>query len=114
MWSKYQFGKLIGLTDASTGQPYTRNPFLNPQNGELFGSPEVAIPALQRMGARVILCNNALGFVSAVSAQAAGATPMAVRTELIANMTPGVTIVPAMVQAVEQAQRAGLTYMKNP
>ena len=114
MWSKYQFGKLINLTDASTGQPYTRNPFLNPQNGELFGNPEVAIPALQRMGARVILCNNAFGFVSAVSAQAAGSTPMAVRTELLANMTPGVTIVPAMVQAVEQAQRAGLTYMKNP
>ncbi|MEP6744116.1 MAG: twin-arginine translocation signal domain-containing protein, partial [Gemmatimonadota bacterium] len=40
MWKKYELGKALNLMDASTGQPYVRNPFLNPQNGELFASQE--------------------------------------------------------------------------
>ena len=29
MWAKYGLGKMMGLTDASTGQPYTRNPYID-------------------------------------------------------------------------------------
>jgi hypothetical protein len=113
MWSKYQLGKALGLTDTATGQPYVRNPYLAPQNGELLASPDAAIPALQRNGATVILCNNAFGFWVGRIAQGSGAAPDAVRAEMLANLAPGVTLVPAMVMAVEQAQRYGLTYMKN-
>ena len=113
MWAKYGLGKMMNLTDASTGQPYTRNPFQNPQNGELLGAPTVTPAALQRLGAKIILCNNAFGLWIALTSGATGQTAAAVRSEFLANMSPGVTLVPAMVQAVEQAQRAGLTYMKN-
>jgi len=113
MWSKYGLGKMVNLTDASTGQPYTRNPYLNPQNGELFGAPTVTPAALQRLGAKIILCNNAFGLWIALTSGATGQTPAAVRAEFLANLQPNVTLIPAMVQAVEQAQRAGLTYMKN-
>lgn len=113
MWTKYGFGKMVNLTDASTGQPYARNPFMSPQNGELFGAPTVTPTALQGLGAKIILCNNAFGLFIALSAGATGQTPAAVRAEFLANLQPGVIIIPAMVQAVEQAQRAGLTYMKN-
>ena len=113
MWSKYGLGKMTNLTDASTGQPYTRNPYQNPQNGELFGAPTVTPAALQRLGAKIILCNNALGLWIALTSGASGQAPATVRAEFLANLAPGVTLVPAMVQAVEQAQRAGLTYMKN-
>src|SRR5437868_3508338 len=59
MWTKYGLGKMMNLTDAATGQPYARNPYWNPQNGELFGAPTVTPVALQRLGAKIILCNNA-------------------------------------------------------
>ena len=113
MWSKYGLGKMMNLTDASTGQPYTRNPYMNPQNGELFGAPTVTPTALQGIGGKIILCNNAFGLWIALTSGATGQAPAAVRAEFLANMQPHVTLVPAMVQAVEQAQRAGLTYMKN-
>jgi len=113
MWSKYSLGKMMNLTDAATGQPYVRNPFMAPQNGELFAAPTVTPTALQQLGAKIILCNNAFGLWIALTSGATNQQPAAVRAEFLANMQPGVTLVPAMVQAVEQAQRAGLTYMKN-
>jgi hypothetical protein len=113
MWAKYNLGKMMNLTDAATGQPYTRNPYMNPQNGELFAAPTVTPTALQHLGAKFILCNNAFGLWIALTSGATSQQPAAVRAEFLANMQPGVTLVPAMVQAVEQAQRAGLTYMKN-
>lgn len=113
MWSKYQLGKMLNLTDASTGQPYVRNPYLNPQNGELFTGPGSMVAAVQGLGARVILCNNAFGFWTMLIGKATNQDPAAVRTEMLGHLAQGVTLVPAMVQAVEQAQRAGLTYMKN-
>jgi hypothetical protein len=113
MWSKYQLGKMMNLTDASTSQPYVRNPYLNPQNGELFTGPSSMVAAVQGLGARVILCNNAFGFWNMLIGKATNQDPAVVRTEMLGHLAPGVTLVPAMVQAVEQAQRAGLTYMKN-
>lgn len=113
IWSKYGIGKMMNLTDAATGQPYTRNPYLNPQNGELYTGPGSMVAAVQGLGTRVILCNNAFGFWAMLIGKATGQAPDAVRSEMLGYLAPGVTIVPAMVQAVEQAQRAGLTYMKN-
>ncbi len=113
MWEKYSFGKTLNLTDASTGQPYIRNPYLTPRNGELFGSDSVTPAALQGLGARIILCNNAFTLFVAMSSAATNQAPPVVRAEMLRYLAPRVTLVPAMVQAVEQAQRAGLTYMKN-
>lgn len=113
MWQKYEFGKAMSLVDASTGQPYVRNPYLAPRNGELFAGDGSTPAALQRSGTRIILCNNAFGFWAWRIATASNQAPDAVRTEMLGHLATGVTIVPAMVQAVEQAQRAGLTYMKN-
>lgn len=113
VWAKYELGKALSLTDASTGQPYVRNPYLAPRNGELFASEATTPAALQRLGARFILCNNAFGFWLGRVAAATNQEVAVVRAEWLGELVPGVTIIPAMVQAVEQAQRAGLTYMKN-
>lgn len=113
MWKKYNFAKMMNLTDASTSQPYTRNPYMNPQNGELMAAPTVTPTALQQLGAKIILCNNAFGLWIALTSGATSQQPASVRAEFLANMQAGVTLVPAMVQAVEQAQRAQMTYMKN-
>ena len=36
-----------------------------------------------------------------------------ITTELLANVLPGVQVVPAMVIAIEQAQAAGISYNKQ-
>ena len=112
IWGKYDVSAMMGVKDPS-GQPYKTNPYITPRNGELFASDASTPAAVQRIGGRIILCNNAFGFWTMLLGKATNQEPAAVRAEMLANLAPGVTIVPAMVQAVEQAQRAGLTYMKN-
>jgi hypothetical protein len=112
IWAKYDVSTMMGIKSPS-GQPYKVNPYITPQNGELFAGDASTPAALQRSGARIILCNNAFGFWTMLLGRATSQEPAAVRAEMLGHLAPGVTIVPAMVQAVEQAQRAGLTYMKN-
>jgi hypothetical protein len=65
------------------------------------------------MGTTFLLCANALGGWCA-ELEARGKGKMAdIQAELKANMLPGVTIVPAMVIAIEAAQRAGITYNRQ-
>jgi intracellular sulfur oxidation DsrE/DsrF family protein len=65
------------------------------------------------MGTKFILCNNALGLWTLELEARGKGTAAAIDKELRANLVPGVTIVPAMVQAIEQAQAAGLSYNRQ-
>jgi intracellular sulfur oxidation DsrE/DsrF family protein len=128
-WAKYGLGEILGLKDAS-GKPYTRNVFFSPTKADghllaqrtqipasiavlgdaLVGS---SIPSLQKMGTKFLLCANALGlWTLELEARGKGAAA-AIDKELRANLVPGVTIVPAMVQAIEQAQAAGMSYNRQ-
>jgi len=128
IWAKYELGAYTGLKDAA-GRPYTRNPFHRPTPNELHllmqavDSPTIpaladAIPALgieslQKMGAAFILCNNALG-IWCLELEARGKGKAAeIDKELRANVLPGVTIVPAMVIAIDKAQEAGIKYNRQ-
>ena len=129
MWAKYGLGELLGVKDAS-GKPYTRNVFLNPTkaDGHLLGQ-RVQIPtsigmlgeaitasgiaSLQKMGTKFLLCNNALGLWTLELEARGKGTAAAIDKELRANLVPGVTIVPAMVRAIEQAQTAGFSYNRQ-
>ena len=128
MWEKYELGAYMGLNDAN-GRPYTHNVFHRPTAddahllaaalqspnfgllGDLMGG--LGIESLQGMGTKFILCNNALGgwaFELEARGKGAGAD---IDAELRANLLPGVTIVPAMVIAIEKAQEAGISYNKQ-
>jgi intracellular sulfur oxidation DsrE/DsrF family protein len=128
MWTKYQLSEYLGLKDAS-GKPYTRNVFYRPTPNDLhlliqaFGTPNIpalgeAIPALgieslQKMGTKFLLCANALGAWE-LELEARGKGKAAdIDKELRANLLPGVTIVPAMVIAIEKAQEAGIAYNRQ-
>jgi intracellular sulfur oxidation DsrE/DsrF family protein len=128
MWAKYELGAYTGLKDAS-GKPYTCNAFHRPTANELHllmqvvDSPTIpaladAIPALgienlQKMGTTFILCNNALG-IWCLELEARGKGKAAeIDKELRANVLPGVTIVPAMVIAIDKAQEAGIKYNRQ-
>jgi intracellular sulfur oxidation DsrE/DsrF family protein len=128
IWEKYALGEYTGLKDAS-GAPYTRNVFNRPTSKDLhllmnaIDSPAIpeladAVPALgieslQKMGTKFILCNNALG-IWTLELQARGKGKAAdIDKDLRANVLPGVTIVPAMVIAIDKAQEAGIKYNRQ-
>jgi intracellular sulfur oxidation DsrE/DsrF family protein len=128
IWEKYGLGAYTGLKDAS-GKPYTRNVFNRPTPNDLHllmdavGTPKIpaladAVPALgieslQKMGTKFILCNNALG-IWGLELEARGkGKAQDIDKELRANVLPGVTIVPAMVIAIDRAQEAGIKYNRQ-
>ena len=128
MWAKYALGEYLGLKD-STGKAYTRNVFHRPTKADFHlliqamgtptipmfaeAMPAIGIESLQKMGTKFLLCANALGgWVNELEARGKGKAPE-IEKELRANLLPGVTIVPAMVIAIEKAQGAGITYNRQ-
>ncbi|MFA5910883.1 MAG: hypothetical protein WC815_19065 [Vicinamibacterales bacterium] len=128
MWAKYGLGEYAGLKDAA-GKPYARNPFHRPTASELHllmqamqtptipmfagAMPALGIESLQKMGTKFLICANALGaWCGELEARGKGKSAD-LDKELRANMLPGVTIVPAMVIAIEQAQAAGIAYNRQ-
>jgi len=128
MWAKYKLGEYTGLKDAG-GQPYTRNVFHRPTKGDLhllmqavqtptipaFGDamPGLGIESLQKMGTKFLLCANALGgWCLELEARGKGKATE-IEKDMRANLLPGVTIVPAMVIAIEQSQAAGIRYNRQ-
>jgi len=127
-WAKYGLGEYLGLKDAS-GKAYTRNVFNNATKADahlMFQAlqvptvpafadfmPAMSIASLQKMGAKFVLCNNALeGWCLELEARGKGKMPE-ILADLKANLLPGVTIVPAMVIAIEKAQAAGIKYNRQ-
>src|SRR5215470_13732575 len=125
MWAKYGLGDYLGLKDKA-GKAYTRNVFQKPTADdahlliqafqtpnipELAGAvPAIGIESLQKMGTKFILCANALGgWCLELQARGKGKANE-IEKELRGNVLPGVTIVPAMVIAIEKAQAAGIKY----
>jgi intracellular sulfur oxidation DsrE/DsrF family protein len=128
MWAKYGLGEYHGLKDAS-GKPYARN--VSPPD-QADGAPAVRRPSryppwrrwatpwtgagiesLQKMGTKFLMCDNALGAWTLELAARGKGTADAIGKDLRANLLPGVTIVPAMVIAIEQAQAAGIRYNRQ-
>jgi intracellular sulfur oxidation DsrE/DsrF family protein len=128
IWAKYELGAYTGLKDAS-GKPYVRNVFNRPTGNDLHllmhvmdspmipsladAMPALGIESLQKMGTKFILCANALG-IWCLELEARGKGKATdIEKELRANVLPGVTIVPAMVIAIDQAQEAGIKYNRQ-
>jgi intracellular sulfur oxidation DsrE/DsrF family protein len=127
-WAKYGLGEYLGLKDAS-GKYYTRNVFNKATKDDahlMFQALQVptipafgdfmalmSIESLQKMGTKFILCNNALeAWCLELEARGKGKMPD-ILANLKANTLPGVTIVPAMVIAIEKAQVAGIKYNRQ-
>jgi len=128
IWAKYEIGSYTGLKDAA-GKPYTYNVFNRPTPKDLHlllqaidapmipaladAMPAIGIESLQKMGAKFVLCANALG-IWCLELEARGkGKAQAIEQELRANLLPGVTIVPAMVIAIDKAQEAGIKYNRQ-
>ena len=128
IWAKYELGAYTGLKDAD-GKPYTRNVFNKPTPNDLHlllkavdlpmiaalsdAMPAIGIESLQKMGTKFILCNNALGIWTLELEARGKGKAQDIDKDLRANVLPGVTIVPAMVIAIDKAQEAGIKYNRQ-
>lgn len=111
-WEKYRLGEFLDAKDAA-GTPFTANPWRTAPVVLGMTLPGASIESLEKRGATLIVCNNALQIFSGLIAQKRGLDAQAVYQDLKASIIPGIQLVPGMVIAVEQAQRAGLTYHRN-
>jgi len=112
-WAKYRLGEFLEINDLATGQPATSNPWRAAPVILGMTLPPASIESLQKRGATFILCNNALQIFAGMLAAKRGLDATVVYEDLKANILPGVELVPAMVIAVEQAARAGLSYHRQ-
>jgi intracellular sulfur oxidation DsrE/DsrF family protein len=112
MWAKYKIGEFVKESDAS-GRAAVSNPWRTSPLVLGMSVPDASIESLQKRGGTFILCNNALSIISGMLAKERGLDPKAVYADMRANVLPGVTVVPAMVIAIEQAQRAGVSYHRQ-
>jgi hypothetical protein len=113
MWAKYRLGEFTKANDPKTGAPAVTNPWRVAPVALGMTLPQASIESLQKRGATFILCNTATTIFAALVAQARGSTPEAVYADFKANILPGVTLVPGMVVAIEQAQKRGVTYHRQ-
>ena len=112
-WAKYRLGEFLDTNDPVTGKPAVSNPWRTAPVALGMTIPGASIEALRARGATMILCNNALGIFANLIAAKRGLDGTAVYEDLKTMILPGVELVPGMVVAVEQAQRAGLTYHRQ-
>jgi intracellular sulfur oxidation DsrE/DsrF family protein len=104
VWKKYELGKMTGFNDPKTGAHAVRNVYAK-------GGP-YTVDALQKRGVAFIMCNTALRNRTQLMADSLRISYDALYAELVAARLPGVSLVPAMVVAVNRAQERGFTYIR--
>jgi hypothetical protein len=121
IWSKYQIGAWLKVTDPSTGQPAVKNPYYASKAGTpLRYSTEdpdsrdslyqdTSIQALQRRGVQMLSCHTALEEqVRALIARGRlTQQPEEIVKEMLAHTLPGVLVVASMVAAIALLQTDG-------
>ena len=101
MWSKYAFGTRFSVNNAQ-GQPATASPFA-------AGGP-ATVEGLRRRGVEVLACNRSLTRLGRDLA-GPGGNAQGTHAELVANVVPGVIVVPAMIVAVSRSTVRGVPYV---
>ncbi|MDP6607421.1 MAG: hypothetical protein QF664_14360 [Dehalococcoidia bacterium] len=112
MWEKYAIGEFANLSDTATGRPLVRNMFYRPQPGDPVPA-SMSITALQERGVTFLTCANSLRAFSGALARAGLGESDAIRADLLANLLPGVILVPSVAVAIERAQAHGFAYKRE-
>lgn len=113
LWAKYKFGEMFKINDAVTKAPSVRNAFWKPKAGDFsapgLGPLSIGINELQDSGVMICVCDMALTVYSAVAA--GGGDAAAVKKEFVANLLPGIQVVPSGVWALGRAQEKKCAYI---
>ena len=107
MWAKYKFGENFKIMDPNDGKPSIRNMMWQPHPAFSvpgLGPVPIGIDELQGNGVMFCVCDVALTVNSAVLGEAMKMKGEDVKKEWLANLLPGVQVVPSGVWAVGRAQ----------
>lgn len=116
LWARYRLGAQYSITDTRTGQPATRNPFVDAgaTAGATAGAAAGALPTveqLQKRGALFLVCMNTIKAASRRLASGGAGGPDDIAAALRDGVLPGVVVVPAMVVAFTLMQERGVAYV---
>lgn len=100
IWAKYDFTQELKRKDPKTNETYKRNPYA------------AMITAAQARGVVVLGCHVAAVGMSSMLARRANMDATAVREEVMANLLPGVTLLPNGLYALARAQDVGCGFMR--
>jgi len=103
MWAKYKLGEVFKLNDGTA--PATRNTFAKP-----ILLPGTGVEQLLVKGVLIGVCNVALTVYSGAVAQNMNLDAAQIKQDWIANLFPGIVVVPSGVLAVSRAQEKGCAY----
>jgi len=111
MWAKYHFGEMVKVNDSKTSAPAVRNMFHKMAAADQM-LPGYGIDELLSKGVLIGVCNVALTVMSGMVAQkmGGGMTGDQVKADWVANLIPGIVVVPSGVLAVNRTQEKGCTY----
>ncbi len=121
IWSKYQIGEWLKVTDPSTGQPAVKNPYYASNAGAVLrystADPDsreslyqnTTIQALQHRGVKMLSCHTALEeqVRALITHSSLTQQPEAIVKEMLAHTLPGVLVVASMVAAIALLQTDG-------
>ncbi|MCU0621766.1 MAG: hypothetical protein MUC69_09705 [Gemmatimonadales bacterium] len=118
MWAKYPFlGRSTELKDPASGKRPARNPFLNAnvRPDDRYGLiwPDGGLDTLVRRGVIVLACGMALRRLAGELARDTKRDRDAVHEEVLANLLPGVYVLPSGIFATLRAEEAGCRYFKS-
>lgn len=105
-WEKYGFGKMFDVKETPKSDTIaTRNIFLKGDEDD------PGVEDAMNAGVVVLSCHNALrGMARSLAKGKKFGTAEEIEKDLIASLVPGVILVPAMVIAIERAQKQGCAY----
>ncbi len=113
VWEKYKFGEVCKFDDPKTKAPAVRNIFNKPGPSDFavpgIGPVKIGVNELQDSGVHFCVCDMAMTVYSA--ALAGGGDPAAVKKDFMANLLPGVQVVPSGVWALGRAQEKKCSYI---
>jgi hypothetical protein len=114
LWKKYKLGEATKTNDPDTKAPAVRNIYWHPSPGDFvfpaIGHVPIGIDQLQADGVMYFACGAAMTVLSGVIAQQTHQNQSVVMKELLANVLPGVRVVPSGVWALGRAQEHGCAY----
>jgi intracellular sulfur oxidation DsrE/DsrF family protein len=106
-WEKYDLGKMFEVKESPKSDTIaTHNIFLKGRDADDPGVQEAL-----NAGVVVLSCHNALrGMAQGLAKDKKFGSADDIERDLIASLVPGVILVPAMVIAIERAQKQGCAY----